>query len=70
MFAAVSVTVVANDAASADAYATAFMVMGVEKSLQFIDSNSKLELEAYFVVGFDQGVDIRMTKGMSNYLLN
>lgn len=38
-----SATVVAADAATADAYATAFMVMGVELSKQFISGNDRLE---------------------------
>ncbi len=42
-----SVTVIADDCMSADAYATAFMVMGVEPSISFL-KNEK-ELAAYFV---------------------
>ena len=43
----ISVTVMANDAMTADGYDNAFMVMGVEKSLQFL--NSREDLEAYFI---------------------
>ena len=43
-----SVTVLASDCATADAYATAFMVMGMEKSMDFIEQNKDL-LNAYFI---------------------
>ena len=42
-----SVSVVANDCMTADAYATAFMVMGLEKSKVFLARNS--DIEAYFI---------------------
>ncbi len=38
-----SATVIAPDAATADAFATAFMVMGVDLSKQFISGNDRLE---------------------------
>lgn len=44
-----SATVVANDCGTADAMATAFMVMGVEKSIAFLEAHSDLELEAYLI---------------------
>lgn len=42
-----STSVMANDCMTADAYATAFMVMGVEKAKEFLESNT--ELEAHFI---------------------
>lgn len=42
-----STSVMANDCMTADAYATAFMVMGVEKAKEFLESHS--ELEAHFI---------------------
>lgn len=45
-----SVSVVANDGITADAYATAFMVMGAEKAWRFIRDNKDLGLEAYFIL--------------------
>jgi thiamine biosynthesis lipoprotein len=42
-----SATVVADSAAIADGYATAFMVMGVEKAKIYIESHPKLQ--AYFI---------------------
>ncbi|GIZ08518.1 FAD:protein FMN transferase [Flavobacterium sp. UMI-01] len=44
-----STTVIADDATTADAYATAFMVMGLSKSIAFIEKNKHLHLEAYFI---------------------
>ncbi len=43
----ISTTVIANDALTADAYATAFMVGGMEKAGQWIDENP--ELDAIFI---------------------
>jgi FAD:protein FMN transferase len=48
-----SVSVFAPDAMSADAYATAFMVMGLEKALAFVEARE--ELEAYFVSSNEEG---------------
>ena len=44
-----SATVIAEDCMTADAYATAFMVMGLERSKQFLAENSELGLEVYFI---------------------
>jgi thiamine biosynthesis lipoprotein len=44
-----SVTVIANDCITADAYATAFMVMGLKKSIRFLEDNKDLKLEVYFI---------------------
>jgi len=44
-----STTVVAADCMTADAYATAFMVMGLEKSKQFLSENKDLKLEVFFI---------------------
>lgn len=48
-----SVTVLANDCATADAYATAFMVMGLDKAKAFADQSP--ELEAYFITIGEEG---------------
>lgn len=48
-----SVTVVAPDCATADAYATAFMVLGHEKSAQIVNQHPKLE--AWFIVAEKDG---------------
>lgn len=39
-----SATVICSNSAEADAYATAFMVMGVEKTLQFVESHPELKV--------------------------
>ncbi|MFL9829569.1 FAD:protein FMN transferase [Flavobacterium sp. ST-87] len=44
-----STTVIANDAITADAYATAFMVMGLQKSIDFVEKNKELNLEVFFI---------------------
>ena len=44
-----SATVIAEDCMTADAYATAFMVMGLEKSKQFLAENKDLGLEVIFI---------------------
>ncbi len=44
-----SVSVVANDCMTADAYATAFMVMGLEKSKEFLAAHTALHLEVFFI---------------------
>ncbi len=48
-----SSTVFTVDCLSADAYATAFMVMGLEKSIKFVENEP--ELEAYFIYSDEIG---------------
>ena len=48
-----SVTVLANDCATADAYATAFMVMGLDRAKALADQND--DLEAYFISAGENG---------------
>jgi len=50
-----SVTVVSHEAAVADAYATAFMVMGVDKTKSFLEKNNDMDLEVYLVYGEEDG---------------
>ncbi|HLG41275.1 MAG TPA: FAD:protein FMN transferase [Chitinophagaceae bacterium] len=44
-----SATVIADDCITADAYATSFMVMGLEKSKQFLSEHKGLNLEVFFI---------------------
>lgn len=44
-----SATVFANDCMTADAYATAFMVMGVEGSKEFLAARKDLDLDVFFI---------------------
>jgi thiamine biosynthesis lipoprotein len=48
-----STTVLANDCMTADAYATAFMVMGLEKAFEL--AQSLPDVEAYFIYSNEQG---------------
>jgi thiamine biosynthesis lipoprotein len=62
-----SVSVMAEDCMSADAYATAFMVMGLEKARDFLKENP--ELEAYFIYATPDGkISTWMTAGIRLYL--
>ncbi len=63
-----SATVIADDCISADAYATSFMVIGLDKSLDFLKKHS--ELEAYFVYSDAEGnLKVRYTKGLKNSII-
>jgi FAD:protein FMN transferase len=44
-----SATVIADDGITADAYATSFMVMGLERAKKFLEDNKDLKLEVYFI---------------------
>jgi thiamine biosynthesis lipoprotein len=44
-----SATVIAGDCMTADAYATAFMVMGLDKAKQFLAGHPELQLEVLFI---------------------
>ncbi|MEZ4824902.1 MAG: FAD:protein FMN transferase [Bacteroidia bacterium] len=60
-----SVSVLAEKCATADAYATAFMVMGFDQAWEFLEKHPELGLEAYFISSSKgEGWDIRMTDGM------
>ncbi|MCB0761588.1 MAG: FAD:protein FMN transferase [Flavobacteriales bacterium] len=59
-----SATVMARDCGTADAYATAFMVMGVEQTIEFLETNPELGLDVYLI--FDQAGQYQtvFTQGM------
>lgn len=62
-----SSTVVADDCATADAYATAFMVLGLDSAKAVCASHP--ELEAYFIYTLPDGKsDVYFTPGMKKYL--
>ena len=62
-----SATVVAPDCATADAYATSFMVLGLDSAKQIC--NDHPELDAYFIYTTDKGnTEIYYTTGMKQYL--
>jgi thiamine biosynthesis lipoprotein len=59
-----SATVVASDCMTADAYATAMMVFGIDKSIEFLKENDFLD--AYLIYTDEQGkFTIYVTPGLS-----
>lgn len=61
-----SVTVRTRECAVADAFATAFMVWGLEKSQVFLAAHPELELDAYFIYSSASGaLKSYVTKGMA-----
>ncbi|HSK12061.1 MAG TPA: FAD:protein FMN transferase [Phnomibacter sp.] len=44
-----SATVIAPDCTTADAYATAFMIMGLQKAQQFLEAHAHLGLSVFFI---------------------
>jgi FAD:protein FMN transferase len=51
-----SVSVIADDCATADAMATSFMVMGADSSMAFVKAHPELNLEVYLIFTNDKGV--------------
>ena len=63
-----SATVLAKDCATADAYATAFMVMGLEKAKAFCEEHP--EIQAYFICDKEgHGYDIYHTPNMERFIV-
>lgn len=62
-----SATVVASDCTTADAYATALMVFGVDRSINFLKENKFLE--AYLIYSDQEGrFRVYSTKGLQRYI--
>ncbi len=62
-----SATVLANDCMTADAYATAFLVLGIEESMKII--NRTQGLEGYLIYSGDKGeYRVSCSKGFKKYL--
>ncbi|KAA6333941.1 FAD:protein FMN transferase [termite gut metagenome] len=62
-----SATVIAQDCMTADALATAFMVMGLDKAKAF--ANTRLDIAAYFIYSDEEGeFNCWHTKNMEKYL--
>jgi len=62
-----SATVIAPDCMTADAWATAIVVMGLEAAMELVESDDSLE--AYFILaGEGEEYEIRMSSGMAAYL--
>ena len=63
-----SATVIAENCATADAYATSFMVMGVDKAMEICNSDSTIE--GYFIYADENGeMKECMSNGFGNYLI-
>ncbi len=63
-----SASIIAGTCMEADAFATACMVAGLEKSIAMIEARKGLE--AYFIYGDEHGnLKTHATKGMSDYLV-
>lgn len=64
-----SASVVASEASMADAFATAFMAMGLERSIKFLDQNP--DLEAYLIYSDKQGNwQVYQSTGFQKMLVN
>jgi len=62
-----SASVVAQDCMTADAYATSFMVMGLDRAMALVESDS--DLEAFFIVAGEDGEFVEhQSSGFSTYL--
>lgn len=63
-----SATVIAADCMSADAYATAFMVMGLEEAEAF--AKTRPEIDVYFIYSDEKGeLKTYYTEGMKKYIV-
>lgn len=66
-----SATVVANDCGTADGMATVFMVLGTEKSIDFINEHPELGLEVYLIFNNSKGrLETYYTKNFRDLLAN
>ncbi len=64
-----SATVISNDCMTADAYATAFMVIGVDRSIKFLAENRNLE--GYLIYADEKGnFRIYFTPGLKKYIID
>ena len=63
-----SATVIAKDCTTADAYATAFMVMGLDKAMAFCETHP--DLNSYFICnGEGEEYAIHYTPGMKRFIV-
>ena len=65
-----SVTVIADDCTTADAYATAFMVLGLEKSLTLTEQLKNIEACFIYDSDRDDIYEYKVSRGFSKYYLN
>mgnify|MGYP003452019820 CR=1 FL=1 len=63
-----SATVIAPDCATADAYATSFMVMGLDGTKEIL--KQRPELQAYIIYSDEKGKnEIYMTEGIKDFII-
>lgn len=65
-----SATVIADDCISADAYATAFMVLGLEKSLELVEQLKGIEACFIYDNEGDGVFEFKISEGFSKYYLH
>lgn len=65
-----SATVIAKDCAIADALATAFMVKGKQKTMEFIEANNLLNLEVYLIYDVEGDLESYYSDGFKKILMN
>jgi thiamine biosynthesis lipoprotein len=63
-----SATVLANDAMSADAYATSFMIMGLDNARSFLKHNGDLNLDVFFVYDDHGRLKTYYSDGLRNHI--
>jgi len=63
-----SATVMASNCMLADAYATAFLVMGVEDTKRFLDEHGDLGLDVYLIYDNNDSFESWMTDGMKKQI--
>lgn len=64
-----SATVISNKCSTSDAYATAFMVMGLEKAKEFLVQHPELNLDVYLLYDLKNGkIGRYKSSGMEKYL--
>ncbi|NQX91759.1 MAG: FAD:protein FMN transferase [Flavobacteriales bacterium] len=64
-----SATVLAKSCGIADAYATAFLVMGPEASLSFLDEHPELGLEVYFILSEGDQFQVLMSESLKEKII-
>lgn len=65
----ISVTVIAKDGITADAFDNPLILMGVEKGMVFLQAHPELQLEAYFIYkAADGSIEEKYTPGFAPFL--
>lgn len=65
-----STTVIADDCMTADAYATAFMVLGLDKALELCEDIKGIDACFIYDLEGDGVFEFKMSKGFNRYILN